>query len=151
MNHREIQLQLSAFIDNELTQSEMSSVAEHLNTCSECRRRVNQLTTLKRSVHAAGNIELPYAFASSLTRSIHHNEQVAVSWLGIEHYARRFVIGLALLVLLLVGLTRYKQNEESLPGERYVSGLTSDTAVSQILTKQGAITRDDVMLAVLTK
>jgi anti-sigma factor RsiW len=151
MNHQEIRLLLSAFIDDEVTDAERSSVDEHLTQCAECRQQVAQFVTLKTNVRSAGNIELPYAFASRLARSIHHDEEISVSWLGIEHYALRFVFGLAFLVLLLVGITSYNQSDDAVPLERYVSGISSDSAVSQILTKQGTITRDDVMFAVLTK
>ncbi len=151
MNHQEIHLLLSAYIDEELTDAERTIVVKHMRECVDCQSRVDQLVTLKRNVHSAGNIELPFAFASTIARSIHHDEEVAVSWNGIEHYAERFAIGLAFLVLLLVGITSFIQNEDPLPVERYVSGISSDSAVSQILTKQGTITRDDVMFAVLTK
>ncbi len=151
MIHEEMHLMLSAFIDNELTDTDRSVVVEHLKTCADCRQRINHLVTLKRNVHATGNIELPYAFASTLARSIHHNEEVAVSWLGIEHYALKYVVGLVVLVMVLMGVTSYRQNKDPLPVERYVSGISSDSADSHILTKQGAITRDDVMFAVFTK
>lgn len=151
MKHQEIYLLLSSYIDEELTDAERSVVVEHLKGCADCRQRVNQLTILKRNVHAAGNIDLPFSFASSIARSIHHDEEVIVSWTGIEHYAQRFVFGLALLVLLLLGITSYRQSKDPLPVERYVAGVSTDSSVSQILTKQGVITRDDVMVAVLTK
>ncbi len=151
MNHQEIRALLSAFVDRELDTAEQTLVAEHLASCSECRLWMDQIVTLKRNVHAAGNYELSYAFASSLARSIHHNEDVEVSWTGIEHYVEKFVLGLAMLVLLLVGLTMFRQNEDVFPMERYVSGLSTDSAASQILTKHGSVTRDDVLIAVLTK
>ena len=151
MNHEEMQFLLSAFIDDELTADDRSIVNQHLRDCDDCRRRVDQFVTMKNNVRLAGNIELPFAFASTLARSIHRDEEVTVSWLGIEHYALKYVFGLALLVLLLLGITSYRQNEDLLPVERYMSGISSDSAVSQLLTKQGTITRDDVMLAALTK
>jgi predicted anti-sigma-YlaC factor YlaD len=151
MNHEDFHVLLSAFIDHELEASEEAIVAEHLKSCSDCRMRMNQLTTLKRNIHAAGNYELPYSFASSLARSIHHGEELEVSWYGIEHYVRNFVLGLAMLVLLLIGLTTFRQSEEPLTMERYLSGLTSDSAATQILTKHGSVTRDDVAIAALTR
>ncbi len=151
MNHEEIQILLSAFVDEELERREKALVAEHLKTCATCRNRVTQLVTLKRNIHAAGNYELPYAFASSVARSVRHGEELEVSWDGIEHFVQKFVFGLAALVLLLIGLTTFRQNEEPVPMERYLSGLTSDTAAAQILTKHGSVTRDDVVIAALTK
>jgi len=151
MNHQELFELLSAFVDNELTEAERSTVKQHIDSCPDCRRRLGQLETLKHSVHEAGNMELPYAFASTLTRSIQHNDDVAISWLGIEHYALRFVFGLAFLVLVLLGITSYRQADDPLTVERYVSGISSDSAVAQILTKKGTLTKDDVMFAVLTK
>ena len=151
MNHEEMQFLLSAFIDDELTADDRSIVNEHLRDCDDCRRRVDQLITMKNNVRLAENIELPYAFASTLARSIHRDEEVTVSWLGIEHYALKYVFGLALLVLILLGITSYRQNEDLLPVEHYMSGIGSDSAVSPLLTKQGAISTEDVMLAALTK
>ncbi len=151
MNHEDLRTLLSAFIDHELDASEEAIVADHLTTCPECRVRVNQLATLGRNIRAAGNYELPFSFASSVARSIHHGEEVDVSWDGIEHYVRKFVLGLAAFVLLLIGLSTIRQSDEPITMERYLSGLTSDTAAAQILTKHGSVTRDDVVVAALTR
>ncbi len=151
MNHEEIRTMLSAFVDHELNASDEALVAEHLKTCSDCQRWSKQYLALKHNVRAAGNFELPYAFANSVTRSIYHNEEVNGSWVGIEHYVEKFVMGLAMVVLLVVGLTMFRQPDDTLPIERYVSGLTSDSAASQILTKRSSVTRDDLFVAALTK
>jgi predicted anti-sigma-YlaC factor YlaD len=151
MKHQEIKILLSALVDNEITEHEKIVVSEHLKDCTECQGWMKKAVTLKRNVRSAGNLDLPYAFAGSVSRAIHHKEEVASSWLGIEHYTERFVFGLALLVLLLVGLTNYKQNEEVYPVEHYITGLTTDTAASQILTKRSTVTKDDVLIAVLMK
>jgi anti-sigma factor RsiW len=151
MNHDEMYVLVSAFIDNELSDDDRSVVVDHLKTCVDCNQRINHLVALKHNVHSTGNVELPYAFASTLTRSIHHNEEVTVSWLGIERYALKYVFGLVALVVLLIAVTSYRQDSDPLPVERYISGISSDSADSHILTKQGAITRDDVMFAAFTK
>lgn len=151
MNHEDIHQLLSAFIDNELTDSEKELITEHLQGCPDCRRRVAQLTTLKRAIHAAGDVELPYSFANMLAHSIHHKDEVTTSWLGIEHFAQRFVFGLAVLVLVLIGLTNYEQREEPLAAEHYSIALMNDSSASQILTKRGTITKEDVLMAVLVK
>lgn len=151
MRHEEIARLLSSYLDDELTEEERAVVHEHLESCEACSRRLRQLTVLTRNVRSAGNLDLPYAFAHSVLNSIHHEEEEAVSWTGLEHYAQRFVLGLALLILVLLGVTTYKQNNDLLPVERYVSGVSSDSSVSQILLKQGALTKEDVMFAVFTK
>ncbi len=151
MNHEEIQSLLSAFVDHELDASEEATVLEHLKSCADCRKRADQMVTLKNNIREAGNYELPFSFAQSVTRSIHHGEELEVSWDGIEHYVQKFVLGLAALVLLLIGLTTFRQTDEPVPMERYLSGLTSDTAAAQILTKRGSVTRDDVAIAALTR
>jgi anti-sigma factor RsiW len=151
MNHNEFHMLLSGYVDDELSVPEKALIIGHLKECADCRDRVSELVVLKRSVHAAADIELPYSFASSLARMIHHDEEVNVSWTGIEHFAGKFVMGLALLVLLFAGLMSARQNEDPFPVERYISGLNADSSASQILTKRGALTRDDIMFAVLTK
>jgi predicted anti-sigma-YlaC factor YlaD len=151
MSHEDIRSLLSAFIDHELEASEEAIVVEHIKSCSDCRIRMNHMVTLKRNVHAAGNYELPYLFASALTRSIHREEEVEVSWDGIEHYVQKFVLGLAMFVLLLIGLTTFRQSDEPVSVDRYLSGLSSDSAAAQILTKHGSVTRDDVVIAAFTR
>lgn len=151
MNHDEIRELLSAYVDAEASDDEKRLVEGHLQNCSDCRTRIGQLVTLKRNVRSVGNVDLPYAFASTLAHSIDHDEKITGSWIGIEHYAQRFAIGLALLVLLLVGVTTYWQHDDPVIVERYVVGLSSDSAGSQIFTKQGNLTKDDVMFAVFTK
>ena len=151
MNHQEIYISLSAFIDDELGEIERNAISDHLTSCADCRVRAEQLRTLKRNIYAAGNVELPYAFAGDLTRSIHHTEELTVSWLGIEHSARNLVFGLAAVVVLLFGLTSFIQTEESSSTEHISTVLLGDSAASQILNKGGAVSRDDVMLAALSK
>ncbi len=151
MNHDEIRLLLSAYADEEVTDEERRFVEDHVGGCRDCRSQLAQMRTLKRTVHAAGDIELPYSFANEVVRSIHHDDEVNISWNDIEHLAFRFVLGLTVVVLLLVGITSFQQRSDVLPMERYMTGLNPDSAASQLLTKQGSITRDDVMFAVLTK
>ena len=151
MNHEEIQSWLSAFVDDELEDPAKAVVAEHIKSCLACRVRVSQLVTLKRNIRAAGNYELPFSFASTVARSVRHGEELEVSWDGIEHFVQKFVVGLAMLVLLLIALTTFRTNEEPVPMERYLSGLASDTAAAQILTKHGTVTRDDVVIAAFTR
>ncbi len=151
MNHDDIRLLLSAFVDDEVTDRERETVEDHIAGCRACRAHLAQMRVLKHAVHEAGDIELPYSFANAVARSIHQDEEVNVSWIDIEHLAQRFVFGLAVLVLVLLGVTSYQQRSDALPMERYVSGVNPDSAVSQLLTKQGNITRDDVMFAVLTR
>ena len=151
MNHDEIRVLLSVYVDAEMTKAEKSVVEDHIHGCADCRRRVKQLRALKRNIHALGNVDVPFAFASSLAHSIDHETELTVSWLGIEHYAQRIAVGLALLVLLLLGVTSYNQRNDPGTVERYVVGLSSDSAGSQMFTKQESLTKDDVMLAVFTR
>jgi anti-sigma factor RsiW len=151
MNHEEIRLLLSAYVDEEVNEQERTVVEQHIAGCRDCRAQLEQMRAVKMAVHAAGDVELPFAFANEVARSIHHDDEVKISWADIEHLAVRFVLGLSFLVLLLLGVTSYQQRTDVLPMERYVSGVNPDSAMSQLLTKQGAITRDDVMFAVLTR
>ncbi len=54
VDHQYFQERLSAFVDNELPQSERTLVESHLQGCSECRRRVDDLRKLDDLV-AAGS------------------------------------------------------------------------------------------------
>lgn len=151
MNHIDIRALLSCFIDDEVSESERLIVTAHLDSCSECRNTMNELMTIKRNVLRAGDFELPYGFAHSLLRSIQRKHDVTMSWLGIEQSALRLVFGLAVVVLMIVGLTSFRQNEESSSAEHYVNGFGADTGSTEVLMKRNSISNDDVLIAVLTK
>jgi anti-sigma factor RsiW len=151
MNHNDIRALLSSFIDDEVSESERLTVKAHLDSCPECKITVTQLMTIKRNVHTAGDFDLPYGFAHVLIRSIHHKQDVSMSWLGIEQSAQRLVFGLAIVVLMIVGLTSFKKSEEPSSAEHYVNGLVADTGSTEVLMKRNSISNDDVLIAVLTK
>ena len=46
MNHKKLQLMLSAFVDKELDENEMSAVREHLDSCAACRKRLQELRSI---------------------------------------------------------------------------------------------------------
>lgn len=151
MNHNDMRVLLSSFIDEEVSESDRLIVTAHLASCPDCKNTMNEMMTIKRSVHTAGDYDLPYGFAHSLTRSLHHKQDVALSWLGIEQSAQRLVFGLAVVVLMIVGLTSFKQNEETSSAEHYVNGLVADTGSTEMLMKRSSISNEDVLIAVLTK
>ena len=151
MNHDDMRALLSSFIDEEVSESDRLTVTAHLNSCPECRTIMNELMTIKHNVHTAGDIDLPYGFAHSLTRSLHHKQDVMKSWLGIEQSAQRLVFGLAVVVLIIVGLTSFIQNEEASSVEHYANEFVSDSGSTAVLMKRGSISNDDVLIAVLTK
>jgi anti-sigma factor RsiW len=151
MNHSDFQTLLSSYLDNELRVADKLAVDSHLAGCAECRVRMNHLMIIKNNIRAAGDLDLPYSFANDVLRSIHHNNDVSVSWLGIEHSARKLVLGLAVLVLVMFGLTNALQTDQSLPVEHYADGIVADSGTTQVLTKHSSISNDDVLMAVLTK
>lgn len=55
MNCHEAERLLDAYVDGELGPDDMASIAEHLETCAECRRRLEEREALGRLVRA-----LPY-------------------------------------------------------------------------------------------
>lgn len=59
MTCKEIQDQLSSYIDHELTAVEMTQVSQHLEGCADCRQARTSLLNIKRLVRAQPKVSIP--------------------------------------------------------------------------------------------
>jgi hypothetical protein len=66
----EIQVDLSAYIDNELTTARRTVVEEHIEACDGCRRRVAELKQVTAGVVALSQLQPPPGFLSAVRRKI---------------------------------------------------------------------------------
>jgi anti-sigma factor RsiW len=61
---------LSAYVDHELTGSEMAMVTDHLETCTRCRFEVDRLFAVKSSVARLQSLAPPDGMESRLQRAV---------------------------------------------------------------------------------
>jgi anti-sigma factor RsiW len=151
MNHTTMQRLLSAFVDNELGETEVKAVREHVEGCSSCQQRIQELGSIRAKIREAATVDLPDNFIYAVQRSIRQEEQESVVWLGPERFARNFVVALCVLVFAVVAFGSMLKPQQPLGEERYLSGEPSDSAAHAVLGSQRTISKEDVMFAALTK
>ena len=151
MNHSKLFQMLSSYVDGELDGEEMSLMENHIQKCPECGRRVAELAAIAQDVRSVASVSLPSSFASDVLRSIRLSADESKGWVNAEFMARRILVGLSLVVLLAFGFTSLSKTDPPVTAEHYLRGETSDSAESQILMNGGDISRDDVLLAAVSK
>ncbi|MBI3004189.1 MAG: zf-HC2 domain-containing protein [Ignavibacteriales bacterium] len=151
MKHQDIQNRLSEYIDGELAGPVLSAVEAHLSTCSECVGIVSQFRNIRAGIKERADVELSGSFSANALRSIRLQIDESGNWTPAEFIARRTVLALSIVVLLLVGLTSFNFQEEEISVERYLRGEASDSAESQILFNGDEISKDDVLMAAVSK
>ena len=151
MNHSRIVEMVSAYVDDELDQQARSFIETHVNGCSECSRRMVELKTMAHELRSAADVTLRPSFAANVLRAIRQSADESTGWMLAEFMARRVLVGLSVLVLLTFGYTTLNETEPQATVERYLRGEPSDSAESQILNNAGEISRDDVLLAAVSK
>jgi anti-sigma factor RsiW len=151
MNHRSVERQLSAFVDNELSESEANSVRTHVEGCALCQQRVQVLRTIRTSIREAATADLPETFVYSVQRAVRQQEQENVLWLVPERFARNIVVALFIVVFALVAISSYLTPQPVVGEDRYFSGEQSDSAAQAVIGTQRELSKDDVMIAALTR
>ncbi len=151
MNHTSMQRLLSAYVDHELSESEAREVQRHMGGCTECQQHFQELTAIRARIREAATVELPDNFVYSVQRSIRREEQESVLWLGTERFARNVVVALSVLVFAVLVFGNALKPQQAVGVDRYLSGDPSDSAAHAVLGSQQAISKDDVMMAALTR
>ena len=151
MNHQELEHLLSEYLDDELASVKRATVEHHLVVCSSCAVRLAELKNIRRGIKAGASVELPSSFPSRVSRAIRNHEEESSNWTLAEFMARRTVLALSIVVLLLLGLTSFNMNQEGISVERYLSGEVSDSTEARILFNGDEISKEDVLMAAVTK
>jgi anti-sigma factor RsiW len=151
MNHKPFERQLSAYVDNELSESEAKSLRSHIEGCALCQQRVQVLSAIRTSIRDAASVVLPETFVYSVQRAVRLREQEYVIWLGPERFARNIVVALCVFVFALVAVGSYLSPQPVVGEDRYFSGEPSDSAAHAVIGSQVELSKDDVMIAALTR
>lgn len=151
MNHKSYERRLSEYVDNELGEQEAREVRAHVDGCAGCQQRIQILRAIRTSIRGAATVVLPEGFVSSVQRGVLQQEQEYVLWLGPERFARNIVVALCIVVLALVAAGSYLAPQPVVGEDRYFSGEPSDSVAHAVIGSQRELSKDDVMVAALTK
>ena len=151
MNHKTVERLLSAFVDGELDEGTKQFVRAHLEGCASCRKRIDEMRAIRMGIREAATVDLPDNFIYSVRSAVNREQQESVVWLGPERFARNLVVALSILVFAVVAYTSLTEPQVPMGVSQYFSGESSDSAAHAVLGSQRELSKDDVMMAVLTK
>lgn len=151
MNHINIRQMISASVDGELGPEETAVMARHVDECAECRRYRDQLLQTSAAIKAAGDFRLAEGFTYQIVRSVRREVEESRLWLPVEQIARRFVLGLSIVVMIVVSLSMVMQPEEPIIMEPYLAGEQSDSSVTRTLLTKEELSKDDILFAAVTR
>ena len=151
MNHDSVRKLLSALVDGEIDDAGRSAVKEHLKDCPDCLKFEKTLRGVSSGIRGVAPFELREGFAQDVVRTIRRREEETRAWSPVELLARRLVLGLAAMVLIFVSLAMVAQQEEPVVVERFLSGEQVDSSTTRLLLAKETISKDDVLIAAVTR
>jgi hypothetical protein len=151
MNHSELQMLISSYLDGEVNDADKVKVLSHLDTCAECRQFVEYAAQMHEAILSLGAIELTNDFAARTARLLERGDEQIEEWLGVEPLARNTFFAIAAVVLVMFFLTNF--NKGTSPGitEVLIDGSDGDSAATQVLLQPGSLSKNDLLYAVMTK
>jgi len=141
MHHEELKQLLYGYVHNELNSEEIKKIEEHLASCPSCSGDLAELQKIRRMFGARESYVVSPWFSTQLMARI--CEEEASIWSGVEYLSKRFVVGFALLVLLLIG-SSLLQREEPLSFHNYFAQASSPTEQT-VLSGDTELSREDIL------
>jgi anti-sigma factor RsiW len=151
MNHKEQKKLLSAYADGYANEQQRATVSAHLKTCSECRKFLEEIKLLKAGIRETADVHLHHAFSAKVLASIQKDEEMEMPWMGVEPSARNTVFALAVLVMILFAATLLGSRQQELRAQSLLAAGVNDSLANTVLMQQTELSKDDVLLAVMTK
>ncbi len=149
MTHTKLQNLLSAYLDHELETTQARIVADHVKDCNLCQQLIAEMKALRKGIKDAAVVDLDPMFSHSVMRAIRQELELDESWTGADLFARRLLLGLFMLVLLIMGVGSMNRPEQNFTFVHYLVGEPIDSS-ARVLTVQGEISKEDVLLAAMS-
>jgi hypothetical protein len=151
MSHKEIQMLMSSYVDDEISDIDEPRVLEHLEVCAECRQFIKNAKEIREGIRLLDEIDLPSAFASRLAHVTVKRDEHIKEWLGIEPLARNAFYAFAVIVLAIFFVLHSDKNVAPGIADVLIDGSGGDSVATQVLLQPGDLTKNDLLYAVMTK
>jgi anti-sigma factor RsiW len=151
MNHKELQLLASSYLDDEVSEADKVTVLSHIRVCTECHEFVEHAKKIREEIRAIDEVQLPYTFAAHLSHSIERRDEQAREWLGVEPLARNTFFVLAIVVLVIFMFTSSIGSSSGFTRDQLFSGYSTDSVSTRVLLQQDRLSKSDLLYAVMTK
>jgi hypothetical protein len=151
MNHKELQLLVSSYLDDEVNEADKEKLLSHINICTECHEFVEYANKIREEIRTLGEADLPYAFAAHVSHSIERHDEQVKEWLGVEPLARNTFCALVIVVLVIFMFASFIGNSSGFTGDQLLSGYSTDSVSTHVLLQQDRLSKSDLLYAVMTK
>jgi anti-sigma factor RsiW len=151
MNHKELQLLVSSYLDDEVSEADKETVLSHIKVCPECHEFVEYANKIREDIRVLGKVDLPYTFAAHVSHSIERRDEQVKEWLGVEPLARNTFFALAIVVLVIFMFTSFIGGSSGFTGDQLLNGYSTDSVSTRVLLQQDRLSKSDLLYAVMTK
>jgi hypothetical protein len=151
MNHKELQLLVSSYLDDEISEADKETVLSHIKVCVECHEFMEHSNKIRENIRVLGEVDLPYTFAAHVSHSIEKRDEQVKDWLCIEPLARNTFFALAIVVLVIFMFTKIIGSSPGYTGYQLLSEYTTDSVSTRVLLQQDRLSKSDLLYAVIAK
>lgn len=151
MNHRSFRKLVSAYRDGELEGRDRAAAEQHMQSCPECRAYLTMLQETGSVLKEAGVLNLDEVFTAHVMRSVRSDEELSMTWLPVERFARRLVVGLSLVVVVFVTVSMMSRPQDPVIIETYLTGEHPDSSITRTLLTKEDLSKDDVLFAAVSR
>jgi anti-sigma factor RsiW len=142
---------LQMYFDKCLDPVETQELEQHLQSCTSCGTLLRELQSIRSTVKQSADVELSYGFSFRLHRTIEQEGSHEEVWGDVETVARNAVAAIAVLVLCMVVFSKADSVGQEVPNESIIAVGQLDSLSNHMFNKQGEISRDDLVYAVLSR
>jgi anti-sigma factor RsiW len=151
MNHNNLKLLVSSYLDGEVNDTEKTMTLSHLEICPECRQFIEHAKLIREEICALGEVKLDNSFAVRVAYSVEKRDEQALEWLGIEPSARNTFILLAGFVFIMFFFTSVNNDVAPSMNDQLLNRISSNSVSTNVLLQQENLSKSDLLFAVMTK
>jgi predicted anti-sigma-YlaC factor YlaD len=108
MSCEKFRILLSAYLDQEISNSEQKELIEHLKTCPDCRRELEYLKKIKK-IFLLKERKQPREFFESRLFELIRDKRKELIWQSYSLVFRRTLVVILIFFLVIVGWINYKK------------------------------------------
>lgn len=157
MNCKIFKERLEGFLEEELGAGEVEAFRSHGQICPQCHELLEDAKFARHVTRTAFPqdewVASPHFF-SRLWQSIENEQSQGFSWLGIRDLAIRFVMGVAMIMVILIGieiLSIPRLNENQLAIENYMEAPGAPDSFRDVIIGDLSANRDQLLQNLLQR
>ena len=148
MNHKNLQILVSAYADGEGTPKERQAVERHLTGCAGCRSLLLEIASMREKIRTAADLKTSAGFALRVAHKVHVKHEQQIEWTLNEHAARWTMLALSGAAALWIAIAGFSSGAP-IPETAFVS--QSDSTATMLMVSGDDASKTEAYLAVMTK